>query len=246
MDDLIEAGRPEAIGRRAPARRSLADMAYRQLRDLIVSLKLSPGSTLSESDLTARLGVSRTPLRQALHRLKREGFVVVVRAGLVSRLSVAPMTTEDMRELYAILGALEGLAARQAAAQPADRRAALVRRLRELNDGLRQAWLDRLQLLPSAQELHVQFHRVIVETAAGPRLHRELDSLQPQVERYGRVYRGALGDRVEESIREHDAIIAAIDAGDADAAEQAVLTNWRRGSERHTDIVASLGERGNW
>ena len=228
------------------ARRSLADRVYRQLRDLIVSLKLSPGSTLSETDLTGRLGVSRTPLRQALHRLQREGFVFVTRAGSVARLVVAPLTTEDMRELHAILGVLEGLAAREAAAQPEKRRTSLARRLRQLNDELRRAWREGPLRVRDAQDLHVQFHRAFVESAAGRRLRAELDSLQPQVERYERVYTAALASEFEDSLVEHDGIIAAIDAGDADAAERAVVTNWRRGTDRYTRIVASLGERGNW
>jgi DNA-binding FadR family transcriptional regulator len=70
---------------------------------------------LSESELTLRLGASRTPIRQALQHLEQKGFVVAHRHGAITRLSVAPMTVDDMKELHAIFGALEGLAARSAA-----------------------------------------------------------------------------------------------------------------------------------
>jgi DNA-binding GntR family transcriptional regulator len=228
------------------ARSSLADDAYRQLRDLIVSLKLSPGTTLSDSDLTVRLKVSRTPIRQALHRLQQEGFAVVSQSGAVSRLLVAPMTVDDMRELHAILGVLEGLAVRSAAALEPQPRRALVTRMRQLNGNLRKAWTPNALRVREAQDLHVQFHRSFVEAAAPPRLLAELNALQPQVERYERVYSASLSDGFTQSLAEHDALIEAIADGDADRAERCVITNWRKGSDRYARIAASLGERGNW
>lgn len=227
-------------------RSSLAEDAYKQLRDLIVSLKLSPGMILSESDLTGRLKISRTPIRQALHRLQQEGFVIVSQPGSVSRLLVAPMTVEDMRELHAILGVLEGLAARSAAALEPRQRRVLVTRMRQLNADLRKAWTPNAVRVREAQDLHVQFHRSFVEAAAPPRLLAELNALQPQVERYERVYSASLSEGFAESLQEHDAIIDAIGQGDAGKAERCVITNWRRGTERYTRIAASLGERGNW
>ena len=117
------------------AKQSLADEVYRQMRDLIVALKLSPGTPLSESDLTLRLGVSRTPIREALQRLLQEGFAVINQIGTVSRMVVAPMTIGDMRELHAILAVLEGLAARAAAELPDERRKPLAQRMAELITG---------------------------------------------------------------------------------------------------------------
>jgi DNA-binding GntR family transcriptional regulator len=243
--------RPKAGGKpgprgRASAQRPLAENMYQQLRDLIVSLKLSPGTALSESDLTARLGVSRTPIRQALHRLQQEGFAVVAAVGAVARIVVAPMTNDDMRELHGIVGVLEGLAARDAAALPDEPRAVLTQELARLNAELRAAWQAGPAGVRQAQDLHVQFHRAFVQVAAGPRLMAELNALQPQVERYERVYTGAHSQEFEESLREHDAIVAAIAHGDVDGAERAVVTNWRSGTIRYTHIVASFGERGNW
>jgi DNA-binding GntR family transcriptional regulator len=225
-------------------KQTLAEDVYRQLRDLIVSLKLSPGTSLSESELTVRLGVSRTPIRQVLQRLQQEGFAVVQQVGWVSRMLVAPMTLEDMRELHAILSVLEGLAARSAAELPAEERTALASRLRQLNEELRVAW--RAGAVRDAQDLHVQFHRAFVEAAAPRRLRSELDALQPQVERYERVYTGAIASEFSQSLEEHEAIAAAIASGDADLAERSVIDNWRRGSERYAKVVRNLGERGSW
>lgn len=225
---------------------TLAEDVYRRLRDLIVSLKLSPGTPLSESDLTIRLGVSRTPIRQVLHRLHQEGFAAVHQVGSVPRMLVAPMTLEDMQELHAILGVLEGLAARSVAGLPDDRRAALTARLRQVNEELRDAWLAGAARVRDAQDLHVRFHREFVEAAAGRRLRSELDALQPQVERYERVYTAALAGEFRESLQEHGDIIDAIASGEADRAERSVIINWRRGTERYAKVVRNLGERGSW
>ena len=235
---------PQPLKRAQTARPTLADDVYRQLRDLIVSLKLSPGTPLSESDLTTRLGVSRTPIRQVLHRLQQEGFAVAYQVGSVSRILVAPMTLEDMRELHAILSVLEGLAARSAAALSEEAREPLVAQLRRLNDELRAAWLAGA--VRDAQDLHVQFHRTFVEAAAPRRLRSELDALQPQVERYERVYTATLASEFRQSLEEHDAIVDAIASGDAERAERSVINNWRRGTERYAKVVHNLGERGSW
>src|SRR5205085_315994 len=79
--------------------------------------RLAPGSRVIESDIAERLGVSRTPVRSALHRLQQEGYIVGVGRGSEQRLTVAPLTQDDARDLFAIIGAIEGLAAQHAAGQ---------------------------------------------------------------------------------------------------------------------------------
>ena len=70
--------------------------------------------------------------------------------------------------------------------------------------------------------------------------------LQPQAERYERVYTGAVVYAFDEAACEHDDIVAAIRAGDAEAAERAVARNWRGCADRYRQVVTILGERGNW
>lgn len=237
---------PSAPAKSAASKQTLADEVYRQMRELIVSLRLSPGTSLSESDLTVRLGVSRTPIREALQRLLQEGFAVVTPVGAMSRIVVAPMTIEDMQELHSILAVLEGLAARAAAQLPEERRKLLVSKMADLNRDLRVAWQVGPERVRDAQDLHVRFHRAVVEAAAGRRLLSQLNAIQPQVERYERVYTGALASEFSESLEEHEQVIAAIAAGDADQAERSIIINWRRGTERSARIVQKLGERGSW
>ena len=235
-----------AARKRPKSQESLGHDAHQQIRDLIVAMKLSPGAPLSESELTLRLGASRTPIRQALQQLEQEGFVIAHRHGAITRLSVAPMTVEDMRELHAIFGALQGLAARSATHLPDAARLDLAARLEGLNNELRAAWQSRPNSLREAQDLHVAFHRAIDEAVTGRRLSAELRAFQPQVERYERVYTSALLTDFKDALKEHEDMIEASRKGDADAAERATIENWRRGSDRYERVVQDLGERGSW
>jgi DNA-binding GntR family transcriptional regulator len=70
--------------------------------------------------------------------------------------------------------------------------------------------------------------------------------VKPQAERYIRLYVNALVDRIADSIVEHEAIIDAIRQGDAERTERAVLHNWRNAAERFSEVIARIGERGNW
>jgi DNA-binding GntR family transcriptional regulator len=213
---------------------------------LIVGGRLAPGSPLIETELSLRLGMSRTPVRAALQRLQQEGFVSASRAGQKLRATVAPLTAGDMREVLLMVGALEGTAARLAALLPPARRAALADEMSALAEELRAAAGARPPDLIRAQELHARFHRACAAAAAGPRLLAELDVLQPQAERYERVYTTAIICAFDEASREHAAIVEALRAGDGDAAESAVGRNWRGCAQRYAQVVTILGERGNW
>src|SRR5688572_4028025 len=90
---------------------SRPDQVYARLRDLIVQGSLGPGSRIVETEIATRLGVSRTPVREALQRLQQEGFVIGAPGAQQSRLTVAPLTRDDVHELLDIVGALEGLGA---------------------------------------------------------------------------------------------------------------------------------------
>jgi len=130
-------------------RSNRAGSAYQRLRELIVHGRLVPGSSVIEADLANRLGVSRTPVREALRLLQQEGLVVRNPAGVTkSRLAVAPLTKEDARELYWIVGRLVGMAAqRTAALKPRERRLFdLIQRQKRLRRMTRHPsdWSDRL------------------------------------------------------------------------------------------------------
>jgi len=235
-----------ALGEKAAGRGESISRAYDQLRELIVRGRLAPGSRVVESELADRLGVSRTPTRSALHRLQQEGYVTAPDRLKERRLIVAPLTQDDARELFQIVGSLEGLAARYAAELPAQERAALVRQLRQLNKELAQVARsprpDPLKIF----DLDTAFHFAYVEEGAGPRLLALHAATKPQAERYIRLYISALVDEITTSVEEHNVIIRRIADGDAVGAQQAVDTNWRNAAVRLAKVIATLGERGSW
>ncbi len=221
------------------------DAAYERLRSLIVSGALAPGARLVESELAQRLGVSRTPVREALRRLVGEGFVASPDTGQYARLSVTPLTTADGAALFRIVGALEGEAARDAAALPDEPRAALAEAMKEANRAFRKV-AESSHLDPEGlQRLDETFHGLLVAQAS-QRLQALHAAVKPQAARYENLYVTLPAEALAASVAEHKAITRAVRAGDADEAERAVQANWRRAAERLAAVVAQRGERGTW
>lgn len=218
---------------------------YQELRELIVWGQLAPGARVAERAVAERLGVSRTPVRSALHRLQQEGFVNAVGSGRDQRLIISPVTATDGREVFLVVGHLEGLAARIAASLPAARRKEIAGRMRECN---REMAAESRQRGDAVRifNLDLQVHRTYVEGVVGPRLLALHEAIKPQCERYARLYISVLMDELSTSAREHDTIADAIAAGDAAGAQRAAETNWQNAAERLTRIIAQLGERGSW
>jgi len=221
--------------------------AYDQLRELIVWGRLAPGTRIIETDIATRLGVSRTPVRAALQRLQQEGFIVGADNGQQAKLSVSPLTLRDARELFMISSEVEGLAARFAAEELSEStRAELATRLREIN-----ADLLRLVQQPDPDthlvfDMDRTFHGAFFEAGAGPRLRALHGSVKPQAERYVRLYVTALIDNFNESLRDHETIAAAIEAGEAQRVKDAVLDHWHSALSRLAHLIERLGERGIW
>src|SRR3984885_2317066 len=149
---------------------SRPEQVYARLRDLIVQGLLAPGSRIVETEIASRLGVSRTPVREALQRLQQEGYVMGSPGAQQSRLPVAPLTRDDVYELLNIVGALEGMGCRGASLVPTADRRNLVRDLKTLNAEFHRAGktvpIDHGALYDADE----RFHRRIVEASAGPRL----------------------------------------------------------------------------
>ncbi len=93
------------MSRKAPAASPHADRAYVVLRDLIIRGRLAAGARAPEVELAARLGISRTPVREALRRLAHEGFLVAPAGSRRQRFAVAPLTAGDLRDVYASMAA---------------------------------------------------------------------------------------------------------------------------------------------
>ena len=187
-----------------PATRTLAEQVYRAVRARIMAGALAPGTFLREKDLET-MGVSRTPIREALGRLASEGFLERLphRGFRVPEESVA-----NLLELYPIVASLELLAGRLAF----DRFTAEdVAHLRGINARLAEA-RDRGDVR-AMLDLNTAFHRFITERGDNRRLTLLLDDLRSQLARLEHWYYSG-SDRTQRSIQEHEEIIAAVERGD--------------------------------
>jgi DNA-binding GntR family transcriptional regulator len=211
----VEALLPVAVrSRRGPARAHV----YVALRDAIISAQLEPGRQLSENELAARLGVSRTPVREALQRLREERLVAVVPqlGTFVTRIS-----TSAVSDAQFVREALECAAIREAAvrADEADM-AALEAIVRQQEETEAADDYDRFYALD--EELHRAFCNLSGHAIAWSLTQRAKGHLN-------RVRRLSLPEPgyLQEMIAEHRAVIAAVAAHDADAAEQALRHHLR-------------------
>jgi DNA-binding GntR family transcriptional regulator len=193
-----------------PSRRiSGAQVVYDALRQRISSHELAPGKRLHETELAASLSVSRTPLREALRMLLAEGLVRQLPTG---GMVVAPLDSGDMRELYVVRAALEGVVAREACDRLADEDAAELERL-----------LDQMQLLVEypgeVHRLGNLFHGRLLQVSGNRRAQQLLDQLRGHLARYQAIStRGE--SRRHDAVTEHRRIFEAVRARDADAAER--------------------------
>jgi DNA-binding GntR family transcriptional regulator len=240
--------RPKALAR---AKRLLpvehgnsSRVAFQQIRQMIVHGKLSPGTWIVESEIAKQLGMSRTPVRAAIHALQREGFIVEQKGAIKSRMEVAPMTSADAVELYSVIGRVEGLAGRQIAAFEKTDRLVLSSRLWAANDQLRVIKKAGSSRAGEIFDIDSGFHRMIIDAGAGPRVRSLHQAVEPQTERYWRLYSESILINLEFSIDEHDRIIKAVTDGDADGLERALWLNWMNGCARLGKLILQFGERG--
>lgn len=190
---------------------SLSEQAFTQLREAILSLRLRPGEPLVEQKLANALGISKTPIRQALLRLEQTGLVSAApnRGYFVSHL-----TLQDAREILAVRGALEGLAAGEACMRLSPQE------LEFLTDLLSQSRAAFEHGYHSVSEkLGHQFHLKLMEVAGNERLSTMIGILNDQYHRVRLVSNQTPG-RLEHSLDEHEAVLAALAAGNVSRSEQ--------------------------
>jgi DNA-binding GntR family transcriptional regulator len=221
-------------------------IAFQEIRELIIRGKLYPGTWIVEADLAKHLCISRTPVREALHRLRHEGYIHEHKNVSKSRMSVAPLTKDDGNELYSIISRIEGIAGRQIAALSRQSRLIIAEKLYALNQQL--TVITKADSASSSEifDLDRSFHRLIVNYGAGPRLSVLHSTIEPQTERYSRLYASSVIDDLHLSIEEHDKIIGAIEVGVADEVEYALKDNWDKGGQRLARMIDMFGERGSW
>ena len=211
--------------------RTMADIAYDELRRRILSGALPAGSRIDQDAEAERLHASRMPVREALRRLGAEGLVDIAphRGAVVRSLSVA-----DLEDLYVMRLALEGVAGRLGATQlPPGELEAMRQMLPAMEQIVAQddpvAWLD----------LDWAFHRTLYRAAQRPRLLQTIHQLREEARRYRTV--GLSMPRVlEVSLHEHRVIIDACERGDGEEVEVLI----RQALERTRSELRLLLEQG--
>ena len=226
---------------------SLNDSAYDEIRKMILRGSLAPGGRIVESELAEHIGVSRTPVRSALHRLLQDGYLLAQREGSRKvKLTVAPLTREDAREIYHIVGALDGLAAWHAAHLPERERLALSRGMTRINDAISEIGSSAPPDHQRLMELHGEFHDLVLGAVGASRLKALHSVTKPQADRYRRIYSSGDFGQQARSVREHITIIDAIADGDAHEALCRTQDHWMAAADRLCGIIELLGERGSW
>ena len=190
--------------------KSLEEQVFNSLEEEILTGKLKRGDTLTEISLSKRLGVSRTPLRGALHRLAEEGLVEITpNRGAV----VVGVGKEELVDIYKIRMRLEGLASREAAARISEEDKEKLRDSVELSE-----FYIGKQDTEHLKELDSEFHNIIYRASGNRLLCKTLSELHRNIKVYRKLSL-TVADRLEKSVEEHREILNAIIAGDADTAD---------------------------
>lgn len=214
------------------AKRARTVDAYEQLKHEIRSNQLPPGYLIPEPEIALRLGMSRTPVREALVRLEAEGLVELVpRRGA----RVLPIHAADMQEIYEILTALEPEAAANLAARKlsADDLAPLTEATAEMEAALAADDLDRWAAADD------RFHQTLLQLHGNRRLAEFVGALYDQAHR-ARMITLRLREWPTKSTAEHREILECLRRGDATAAREAFRSHRRRAMAELLSILENF------
>ncbi|HEY8486391.1 MAG TPA: GntR family transcriptional regulator [Limnochordales bacterium] len=187
----------------------LRELVFEALREAIINGTLKPGERLMEAQLADELGVSRTPVREAIRKLEHDGFVVMIpRKGAY----VADISLKDVAEIFDVRRALEALAAQLAAERATEEDLERAERvLVEYGECIDRQDIQRLI------EVDTRFHEVIYQMAGNARLQQMLNLLREQVQRF-RTMTLSHGPRMRQALEEHRRIVEAIASRDGERA----------------------------
>lgn len=207
----------------------------RVLLERLLSGKLEPGSGINEARLAAELGVSRTPLREALINLEIEGFI---ESSPGRGFSVAPLRRRTAQELHTLVGLLEGQAMQALRSLDDERLDAIIARLEHINAEL---------MVESAREgynperliqLGDEWHEVLMSADDNQQLHEIIALLKKRMFRY--TYAFLVGrERIPSRLTQHEEIIEALKRRDIDAAIEMIKRHWIR-SDAEREWLKSL------
>ncbi|HHY71581.1 MAG TPA: GntR family transcriptional regulator [Thermoanaerobacterales bacterium] len=189
----------------------LRDLVFAAIREAILNGRLKPGERLMEVQLAEEMGVSRTPVREAIRKLELEGLVVMVpRKGAY----VAGLTLKDAAEVFEIRSSLEGLAAALAAERITDEEVTSLDRILEAISTAGEKG-DIKTIIKKDME----FHQVLFSASRNDRLAQIINNLKEQIDRF-RMQSFSNPARLKSVLSEHKNILDSIKQGDAENAER--------------------------
>jgi len=207
---------------------SLSTRVFEQLEESILSGRIKPGESLIELKLSEQLGVSRTPVREAIRMLEQKGLVQIIpNKGAV----VLGISEKDLEDIYTIRMYIEGLASRLAAANITDEQ---ILELSELVD--LQEFYSLKQSTSHIKDLDSRFHEKIYEYSNNRTLQHTLSDLHHMVVRYRQLSFAAEG-RAEKAIEEHRQILQALARHDQDAAEKLTVQHISNAKDNLLQVV---------
>jgi DNA-binding GntR family transcriptional regulator len=221
--------RPEALPE--VTGKSLSELAHRALAEAIIAGVLAPGSRIAEAQLARSFGISRAPLREAVRRLEENGLV---QRRPHASLHVAALSSQQMIEMFVMREALEGIAARLAAARATEAEIDELRRIVE--EQVRDVTLTPME----SGDRDWRFHAAVTRISGNAQIHALLESdLYRLLRNFRHPHRIQTG-RGERAVEEHHRIVSAIEDRDPELAE--LLMRRHIGSARailHASMIST-------
>ena len=215
-----------------PARKSAGQHVFEYLKLAITRGDITPGSRLVESRIADSTGVSRTPVREALHTLESQGFLKRLPTG---GFNVLGLTSQDIDETFGIRSVLESYAARLAAENHTSAGLArLEKKIQEYQDCLEQGRVEELE------RINTQFHELLYTLSKSPRLIKMIDDLKVQIQRFRHIILSQ-ATMARQSNQDHKQMVAAIRNHDADGVEKLVREHILRGKAAVLEQLAAGG-----
>jgi DNA-binding GntR family transcriptional regulator len=203
-------------------RKSLGEHVFESLKQAIIRGKISPDEWLVESHIAETLGISRTPVREAIHKLEREGLIERQPRGGFTALG---LNRDDIEETFGLRGLLEGYAARLAAVK---HKAQELKPLEtKIEDFQKALDLKKMDLLPA---INTEFHDLLYGLSKSPKLINMINGLRDQIYRYREMI---LKERkfASTSNLDHKRMLQCIRKRDVEGAERLVKDHILRGRE---------------
>jgi DNA-binding GntR family transcriptional regulator len=214
-----------------PGRKSLGQHVFENLKEAIIRGEVAPGDRLVESRLADALDISRTPVREAIHKLEREGLLRKLPKG---GFTVMNLSREDIKETFGIRCVLESYAARLAAQNYSEEELLpLEEKIREFQQFLDKGRLDELP------RVNTEFHSLFYALSRSPKLIKMINDLRDQIYRFRKIL--LKKDKwAETSNQDHMKMLDAIRERDLNLVERVVKQHIARGQRI---VLSALEER---